>query len=315
MQSTGVLDYCPRTDRGRNRSIVAWLLYHGARWAQRRSSLHTPADRNRTTDEENYRVWRRSELQCQLVEYFETASIAGRDVLDFGCGTGELCTLLRSYAPKSLLGIDKSDDAITRAAATTSTATAHESCQPRFLCNERHGCLPIGTDSVDLICCFDVLEHIPDIRAIAGEWRRVLRSRGRVWIWWSPWRGPYGHHIESLMPLPWVHLLFPPRAIFEACARLYDDPDFVPRKWDVDPATGKKKPNKWRNTQSFYPFLNRLTRGRFERVVREAGLIITRHETLGFSGSAARKATRVLLPVPQIGECFASFCIYELMKR
>jgi SAM-dependent methyltransferase len=187
-------------------------------------------------------------------------------------------------------------------------------CIANFVCNGRHDELPLPSESVDLICCFDVVEHIPDFGAIAEEWRRVLRPEGKVWVWWSPWRGPYGHHLESLIPLPWIHLIVPERTIFGTCAELYDDPKYVPRKWDVDPDARQKKPNKWRHTRSFYPFLNRLTRRGLERAVCRAGLRIRRREVHGFGGSRARRMTRGLLPIPFLGECVTSFFIYELVR-
>lgn len=292
-----------------------WLLYHLACWARRRSAVHSAADLRRTTDRANYRSWRLRELRQQLHDHFDVSGVSGRDVLDFGCGTGELCTVLASCGPGSLTGVDKSAEAISRAIAAKSNDEAPEASRPRFVCNERTDRLPLDDTSIDLICCFDVLEHIISLEAILGEWRRVLRPGGRVWIWWSPWRGPWGHHIESLIPLPWVHLLFSERTLLATCARLYDDPDFAPRIWDMDPKTGLKKPNKWRDTHSFHPFLNRLTRRTFERMVDKSCLTITRRETHGFSGSRLRRATRLLLPIPSVGGCFVSFHIYELRKQ
>lgn len=300
-------DAAGKTARG---SWTARALYHAARLARRRSAVHTDSDLKRTTGEQAYRAWRMRELHGQLHDRFDVSRIAGRDVLDFGCGTGELCTLLADCQPRSLCGVDKSANAIRQA-----TTTQSEADQPTFICNEAHEEIPLATGSIDLICCFDVVEHIPDMAAVAAEWRRVLRPSGTVWIWWSPWRGPFGHHLESLIPLPWVHLLMPERVMFSACADLYDAPDYVPRKWDIDPATGKKKPNKWRTTQSFYPFLNRLTRRGFERIVRSTGLQVSCRRRFGFSGSTARRATRALLPLPFLGECVTSFFTYELSLR
>ncbi len=291
------------------------LLCRAAQWAQRRSAVHTHADLERTTNEDNYRTWRYHELEQQLTDHFDTNRIAHGDVLDFGCGTGELCTLLTAHNPKAIIGIDKCADVIKRAAATINVMILSETCRPKFTCNEQHDRLPLESESIDIVCCFDVLEHIPDVRAVACEWRRVLRPGGRVWIWWSPWRGPYGHHLESLVPLPWVHLLFSERTLYAACAELYDDPDFVPRVWDRDPVTGRKKPNKWQHTQSFHPFLNRLSRRQFESITRDAGLTIERREIHGFSGSQLRKVTRAFVPVPLLGDCFVSYYIYELTKR
>jgi SAM-dependent methyltransferase len=300
--------------RSAARSILVRCLCHLARWARCRSAVHTPADLLRTTDENRYRSWRFAELKQQLARHFDGRLVTGSDVLDFGCGSGELCSVLSTYSPKSLLGMDKSIDATRLAAASVAETEVPHQCLPRFICNDPHDQLPVESESVDLICCFDAVEHIPDLEAVASEWRRVLRSGGRVWILWSPWCAPYGHHLESLMPLPWIHLVLPERVIFEACAELYDGADFIPRKWDLDPVTGAKKPNKWRHVESFYPFLNRLTRRQFERIIGRAGLTIERRETHGFGGSRLRRATRTLLPVPVIGECCVSFYIYELAK-
>lgn len=290
------------------------LLYRLARWAHRRSAVHRPADLQRTTCEVAYRAWRARELRAQLGDHFDTRLIAGKAVLDFACGTGELCALIAEHEPRSLLGMDMGAEAIRQAEASVAHAADSDRLRARFVRNEPGDALPLRDQSVDLICCFDALEHIIDARAVASQWRRILRPGGRIWIWWSPWRGPYGHHLESLIPLPWVHLVIGEKTLFAACAELYDAPDFVPRKWDRDPATGQKRPNKWRHTDRFHPFLNRMTRGHFERIVRDTGLTVLRRETHGFSGSWLRRTTRRLLPIPLLGECFVSFYVYELTR-
>lgn len=296
------------------RHPVVRLLYHASRLARRRSSVHHPDDLKRTTDADQYRNWRARELEGQLAEHFHTGRIAGLNVLDFGCGAGELCMLLAQYKPKQLTGVDISKRAIERATSWTGTLDRPDSGCIRFIQNGIGKPVPIESGSIGLICCFDALEHLANVPSVVQEWYRMLQPGGRVWIWWSPWRGPFGHHMESLIPWPWAHLVFSERTMFRACAELYDAPDFVPRVWDRDPETGDKKPNKWRHQQQFHPFLNRLTRRDFQRCVRQAGLVIERRETHGFGGSPLRRATRCLLPVPGLGECFVSFFVYELTK-
>ncbi|NOS99270.1 MAG: hypothetical protein HOP29_01430, partial [Phycisphaerales bacterium] len=126
---------------------------------------------------------------------------------------------------------------------------------------------------------------------------------------------PYGHHLESLLPLPWVHLWFAPKTLFAACAEIYDDPTFVPRIWDRDPVTGGRRPNKWRATESFEPFLNKLTRRDFESAVSRAGFAIAERRAHGFAGSTPARATRPLTRVPVVGECFVSFYTYRLVRE
>ena len=88
----------------------------------------------------------------------------------------------------------------------------------------------------------------------------------------------------------------------------------MPRHWDFDPLTGAKRSNKWRSTESFYPFLNGLTRSEFEDCVRKSGLTVLRRESHGFSGSRVARVTRALIALPVVGECFVSFHVYQLRK-
>ena len=81
--------------------------------------------------------------------------------------------------------------------------------------------------------------------SILRDWFRVLRPNGRCLIEWFPFKGPGGPHMESLIPIPWAHVIFGERAMFRAAEMIYDLPEFVPRHWDLD-ERGKKKPNKWR---------------------------------------------------------------------
>lgn len=293
----------------------AWLLYHASRFAQRRSTFHQSSDLKRTTNKDHYRSWRAEELRNQLTLYFDPRTIEGYQVLDFGCGTGELCALMAEHNPKHIVGVELSKDAVNRARASQADAKKSTNASIEFIHAARKKTVPVDDATIDLISCFDVVEHIADVSFTLQEWRRMLKPGGKVWIWWSPWRGPFGHHMESLIPLPWVHLIFPERSMFEACAELYDSPDFVPRIWDTDTATGLKKPNKWRSQQQFHPFLNRLTQRGFEREVHNAGLQIDRRDIHGFSGSWKSRATRMLLPVPVLGDCFVSFYVYELSKQ
>lgn len=340
------MDVCASVKATRPRlGLVESLLYRAAVAALRRSKVRRVDHVLRTCGAESYRAWRAQELGGQLRGWFDVDAVRGLSVLDFGCGTGELCCLLSDCGARGVVGLDVSAEAIrnaqcgadvgsgsNRAGAiepvevnglrneppprVESRNSPSESARPsvRFLHAEHTERIPCSDETFDLICCFDVLEHVQEVPAIVCEWRRVLRPGGRVWIWWSPWRGPFGHHLDSLIPLPWVHLVFPETMLFRICADVYDHPEFVPRRWDIDPATGTKKFNKWRQTTSFQPFLNKLTRKSFEESVRRAGLRITRRKINGFSGSAWSRLTRVLLPAPVLGDCFVSFYVYELNR-
>jgi len=296
-------------------NLAARLLLATARWAQRRSPFHHGEGLRRTTDTAAYDRWRSDSLAVQLTDHFDPARLRSQDVLDFGSGSGELTLLVAERCkPRSVIGVDLSEEALARAERKAAERPQQVRGAVRFQLARDSRRIDLPDACVDFVLCFDVLEHVPHVDDTVSEWRRVLRPGGEVWIWWSPWRGPYGHHLESLIPLPWVHLLFRPRTIFSVCADLHDDPGFVPRHWDLDQHTGRKRLNKWRGREHFEPFLNRLTRTGFERIARRHGLLVVDRTTHGFRGSWPARATRPLTLLPGIGECFVSFFTYRLRK-
>lgn len=144
----------------------------------------------------------------------------------------------------------------------------------------------------------------------------MLRPGGKCLLEWFPFKGPWGPHMESLIPVPWAHVLFGEEAMFRAAERIYDSPFFMPRHWDLDEA-GNKKPNKWRQWSSFREqgYVNELDVKTFRRLVGSAGLAISRLDIRSFSGSLPRRAIgRGLSMLPVVGEYFVSYTAIELTK-
>jgi hypothetical protein len=122
--------------------------------------------------------------------------------------------------------------------------------------------------------------------------------------------------MDSLIPVPWAHIVFGEQAMFRAAERIYELPQFVPRHWDLD-VTGKKKPNKWRQWSSFREqgYINQLDLNTFRSLVKRAGFEIARLDMHSFSGAALRRAVgRTLMRVPLIGEYFVSYTTIELRR-
>jgi ubiquinone/menaquinone biosynthesis C-methylase UbiE len=243
--------------------------------------------------ESGYSGWRDGELRNQFLEHFQLQDVQAKDVLDFGCGKGELSFLAVSAGASSVTGIDL--DASQIAAAQERLAnTAGVPGNVQFLCAKEPTTLPLPSGSVDVILCFDVLEHVMHVQPILNEWYRVLRREGQVLIWWVPWLNPVGHHIESLVPIPWAHAFFSEPALIRTAAKVYDSPTFKPRLWDIDPQTGMKKPNKWKALQEL-PEVNRLTIGQFERLLNATNFQVRQFHLTGFRGSALSRLTTPLL--------------------
>ena len=95
---------------------------------------------------------------------------------------------------------------------------------------------------------------------------------------------------EQPDPDSMAHVLFGEQALFETAERLYDDPDFIPRKWDLD-ENGKKKPNKWTQWRTFSEqgYVNELTIPEFRAMASRTGFRISRQDDYGFAKPAQKK--------------------------
>lgn len=265
-----------------------------------------------TFDKEAYQRWRDKELQQQFSDYFSPSDVVGKDVLDFGCGEGELSFLMMSLGAKSVTGIEVDESRYAACAGKVSKDPGSGERFPRFLCATNDTQIDLPDSAVDVIVCFDVLEHIMAYDAIIREWRRVLRPGGRVLIWWVPWWHPYGPHIESLVPIPWCHVLFSDKTLLETCAKVYELPEFKPRIWDLD-EHGAKKPNKWRTMQEL-PEVNKLSMRRFEGLISDIGFEVECKRLRGFGSSSLARLTHLFLHVPGLREFFTSSVVYSLKK-
>lgn len=265
---------------------------------------------------EDYQAWRNASLAKSWARFSDT-DVDRRDVLDFGCGNGPLSLFLAmTRDPESITGVDLYVEAVERARRNLAALDPAPVAPVRFVVGGAEG-MPLADAAYDSILAFDCLEHVMEPEAILAEWARVLRPGGKVLIEWFPFRGPFGPHMDALIPIPWAHVLFGERALFEACEALYDDPAFQPRHWDLD-ALGDKLPNKWRQWRRFAEqgYVNELTTAQFRELAAKAGFRFLRFERHGLFGNrpVLRKVTGVLARLPWAGEYLTSHVIVELQK-
>lgn len=278
-----------------------------------RRRMRPPEERN--ADHEAYGDWRHDSLS-QSWSAFDDDRVAGKDVLDFGCGAGPLTLYLaREKKPRSILGVDISEPGINKARARLAGMAVPPGVQVEFRLGSTD-VLPVPDASFDTLLAFDCLEHVMSPAAIMRDWRRVLRPGGRCLIEWFPYKGPWGPHMEALIPIPWAHVVFGENAMMRTAEAIYDLPEFVPRHWDMD-ENGMKKPNKWRQWSSFAEqnYINKLDIPAFRKIAADAGFRIDRFERHSFGGSAARQRVgKSLMGLPGIGEYFVSYVIIELVR-
>ena len=97
--------------------------------------------------------------------------VAGKDVVDCACGSGELSSILRSAGARSVIGVDVDADAI-------ESAKAHFSAKGiTFICSDGQK-LPLPNDACDVFVSLETLEHVGPDQEFVNEMHRVLRKGG-----------------------------------------------------------------------------------------------------------------------------------------
>lgn len=140
---------------------------------------------------ESYARWRASELGA-LTERLErqiilelVGDVSGRQVLDVGCGDGELSLELKRLGA-TIAGIDASVEMID--AARARSAREHEDISFQVAMAEK---LPFADGQFDVVTAVTILCFVDDAAAVFREIARVLRPGGRLIIGelgkWSSW--------------------------------------------------------------------------------------------------------------------------------
>jgi SAM-dependent methyltransferase len=152
------------------------------------------------------------ELKGGFLGWFPALSLAGKDVLDLGCGYGGRSVRYAELGPRSLTGVETAEPQCREARAFA----ASRKIAATFLtgCGES---LPLQPDCFDCILSYDVLEHVCDVGKTLRECLRVLRIGGSLYAVFPPFHHPTGCHFESwLSMMPWANVLFPCQALVNA---------------------------------------------------------------------------------------------------
>ncbi len=99
--------------------------------------------------------------------------VAGRDVLDAGCGTGHGSWLYRRSGARRVVAVDLDPHGLR-------TIAAYDGNLERAVMDVQ--ALALRDRLFDLISCFEVIEHVPSPTRLLAELRRVARADGLVLI-------------------------------------------------------------------------------------------------------------------------------------
>jgi SAM-dependent methyltransferase len=123
--------------------------------------------------------------------------VAGKRVIDCGCGEGYGTALLAEYATQAI-GVDREPEVIAYAVGK------YRAAERAAFVAASVDALPFADSSVDVVVCFQVLEHLPDPLAFLREVRRLL-SPGGVLMLTTPnllvtGARPNPHHVHDYTP-------------------------------------------------------------------------------------------------------------------
>jgi SAM-dependent methyltransferase len=110
-----------------------------------------------------------------------------RVAVDVGCGSGRNMLMLSQHCD-NVMGFDRSPAALALAAARGFP----------IACADGQS-IPLADSSVDLLCAFDVLEHLDDDMRALSEFQRVVRPGGFLLLNVPAYRFLWSEHDEALM--------------------------------------------------------------------------------------------------------------------
>jgi len=168
-------------------------------------------------------------------------SIAGKTVIDFGCGEGHECVELARRGARKVIGVDIRNDYLDRARNLARYHGVADVCE--FAQHPQ--------DKADLVISLDAFEHFDNPVEILSVMQGLLKPEGAIRISFGPtWYHPLGGHLFSVFP--WAHLLFSEKALI---------------RWRSDFKTDGAT-----RFSEVAGGLNQMTIGRFEQLVGQSSL-------------------------------------------
>jgi len=133
-------------------------------------------------------------------------NLNGKRVLDFGCGMGGMTLWYANNWDCEVYGLDIDANHIEVATALK------ERNKEQNVHFEQRNILesPLGSElKFDNIFMNDVVEHInlPTLAQLFQNLHSVLRTDGRIFVSYPPWKSPHASHVSHAVGLPWCQFL------------------------------------------------------------------------------------------------------------
>src|SRR5262249_30032636 len=258
---------------------------------------------------ENYVADRVEQINDYLQLFGPFVSFTGKTVLELGCNKGYLLNSFLQQMNFRAIGAEIDPEALQIARETYGHRI-------EFVRTTATG-IPLPDASVDVIYTIDTVEHLSRPREIFAECLRVLRPGGVFLVHFHAWLGPYGSHLEDIIPFPWANAVFSMDTLLQVAAHLYELPDYKTACYYLDPKTGERKPNPYLDKAKWDEFLNHIKIRQFRKIIRELPFEVLHLKNIGFSGKAFPMARHLakLSQLPIAEEFFTKATFAVLRKQ
>jgi SAM-dependent methyltransferase len=149
---------------------------YGAQYGNFASDLYAEIRREAVGEEIGQNGWNTAAEQDQFIQWLGLGS--SDHLLDVACGAGGPALRLARLTGCRVTGIDIHEQGI--AQARDCAAREGLGNWTSFEVVDASGVLPFDDATFDVVTCIDAINHFPDRLAVLREWRRVLKSGGRL---------------------------------------------------------------------------------------------------------------------------------------
>lgn len=213
-------------------------------------------------------------LLCEAFPRF-LSTIQGKDILDFGSGSGFQSIAMAQSGARYVFGLDSNRAGIAEAGrlATKLGIQSKVEFGDKIVQGER--------GRFDLVVCQNSMEHFRNPLEALETMKSALRPDGKIMLTFAPpWYAPYGSHAQIYTKVPWVNLLFSESTVM--AVRSHFRHDGATKYEDVEGG------------------LNKMTVAKFERIVSSTGMKYTYKAYIGV------KKLNVLTRIPLVRELFTN---------
>ncbi len=142
------------------------------------------------------------ELLRHAFKNFER-EIAGKRILDFGCGYGQQTVAMAKSGAKYVVGLDINQKFLQRGRDLAAQHGLNGHVEFADKLDERR------RGSFDLVISQNSMEHFVRPLEILEIMKAALNPAGKLLITFGPpWFAPYGSHMQFMTRVPWINLLF-----------------------------------------------------------------------------------------------------------